>query len=90
MLRFSAEMRGRQHLQGSMLGGTAEPVGHNLARLPCPAEAHSRSGAGSLGSLACMPGRVLSSSVQGLSPQKTVGPMEGAPPHRRLMPIGSF
>ena len=58
----------------------AEPGGHSWAALPCPAEAHSRSGAGSPGSLACTPGRVLSSSVQSLSPQKTVGPVEGAPP----------
>ena len=73
-----------------MLGGTAEPVSHNLECLSCPAEANSRSRAGSLGSLACMPGRVLSSSVQGLSPQKTVGSMEGAPPRCHPMPIGSF
>ena len=61
-----------------MLGGTAEPGGHSQAPLPCPAAAHSRSGAGSPGSLACMPGTVVSSSIQSFSPQKTVGPVEGA------------
>ena len=79
-LRFSAATRRRQCLQGSVLGGTAEPGGHSQAPLPCPAVAHSRSGAGSPGSLVCTPGRVLSSSVQSLSPQKTVGPVEGPPP----------
>lgn len=78
-LRFSAATRRRQCLQGSVLGGTAEPGGHSQAPLPCPAVAHSRSGAGSPGSLVCTPGRVLSSSVQSLSPQKTVGPVEGPP-----------
>ena len=51
----------------------AEPGGHSWASLPCPAEAHSRSGAGSPGSLACMPGRVLSSSVQRLKTAKAQG-----------------
>lgn len=71
------------------LEGTAEPGGHSPGRpFPCPAEAHSRSRAGSLGSLACTPGRVLE-FVQSLSPQKTVGPVEGAPPHCPK-PTGSF